>query len=234
MEGGGGFGLDLESELAIRIVLGSIQAHLQGDATVEPELLGLVDDGHPAGAQLSGDRIARDHRIVLPRRRGGPIRGGRGLARVRSSRVARSSRDGLERAMERDLDADALGELREAKDIFLEIGRLAQALPEHEFVVDQVQCEVGIIREDGESLEIPFRRDAESGPPSVPLVGAEDRGKLGRLETLLLVEERREVRREPGLPESQEPSGRRAGSLRGRRRGSPWGFRVKHRSRGPA
>ena len=111
--------------------------------------------------------------------------------------------------MEVDLELDRLGELREPDDVLLQIGGLAQGLAEHEFVVDQVERQLGIVREDGESLEVPFRRDANPRPPSVPLVGAEHRGELGRLEVLLFIEERGEVRAGPILPEPQEAADRR-------------------------
>ena len=45
-----------------RLVLSETQNHLQRDGALQALVVGLVDDPHPAGAQLSGDPVVRDSR----------------------------------------------------------------------------------------------------------------------------------------------------------------------------
>ena len=97
--------------------------HLEGDQPVEGELTGLVDHARPAPAELAEDPVAgdlggpRDRRAVVLEeavRRAGV---GGGLAVLEL--VARKH------AMESDLVAEPVGELREPPGEFLE----ARAIP---------------------------------------------------------------------------------------------------------
>jgi hypothetical protein len=103
--------------------------------------------------------------------------------------------------MEADLYLDLLGEAGEAPREFDGIGLLPRRLAQEELIVDEVQRQLGVAGAGGESLEVPLCGDGGPGPESIPVVGAEDRGELGRLEVAFAGEERLEVRPLPVPPE---------------------------------
>ncbi len=66
VEPGGGFGLALETLAGLVIAQKVRREEFQRDGAVELGVLGLIDDTHPAFAELGGDLVVRnglaDHR----------------------------------------------------------------------------------------------------------------------------------------------------------------------------
>ena len=204
----GGLGLRPEAAAVLRVEQMPRECHLQGHAPLEPELIGLVDDGHPAGAQLADHLVSRYRREAIGQ---GRSLAGRGDHRAGGRRflpftaivtAPRLFGDGLQGPMEADLDLERLGEPREPAREFARLGRLSGRLAEQELIVDQVQSQLGIAAERREPLQVPLRGNGGRGPRPIPLVGAEDRGELGRLEILLA---RRNASRSGRFPSFQSP-----------------------------
>ena len=93
--------------------------HLEGDRAVEPDLPRLVDDAHPAPAQLAEDLMPVDFRPD----RWAPERPGRVAPRVIRRRVGRVASRAVDkrphRPMQRDLPAQVVGEPREPRQVLL-------------------------------------------------------------------------------------------------------------------
>ena len=59
VQGGGGLGFALEAAQSLRIA-GNFGQKLQRNETVQPSVLGLVHNTHPAAAELLDDAVVRD------------------------------------------------------------------------------------------------------------------------------------------------------------------------------
>ena len=57
---GGGFGFALEAAERLRILCDIVGQEFQRDKAVELDVLGLVDDTHPATAELLDNAVVRD------------------------------------------------------------------------------------------------------------------------------------------------------------------------------
>src|SRR5947207_1039401 len=72
----GGLGLGLEPLQLPRVQRGGERQHLERDAAVQRDLLGLVDDAHAAAAELAEDaEVAEPAMISLPSPQRGEGRG---------------------------------------------------------------------------------------------------------------------------------------------------------------
>ena len=74
LELGDGLGLRQEAGEGLGSGVPAGQGDLHGAEAVEPDLAGLVDDPHPAAAQLGEDLAARDVREGVRRRTRGRLR----------------------------------------------------------------------------------------------------------------------------------------------------------------
>ena len=82
--------------------------------------------------------------------------------------------------MERRLEPDPVGELGEPIEVLADRRGFAGRLPEEELAEDQVESQLGVGEQGGESLEVPLGEDRLAVPAALPLVGPEDRdGLLG-------------------------------------------------------
>src|SRR5262245_55718031 len=73
-----------------------------------------------------------------------------------------------------ELPPQFLGVPREAGDKFLDRGPLAQRSPQQGLAVDQIDRQLGVLGDLGETLEVPLRAGAFSTLPTLPLVRTEN------------------------------------------------------------
>src|ERR1019366_1742628 len=60
IESGGSFGFALEAAESLRILRDIIRQELEGDKSTEFDILGLIDDAHPAATEFLDDAVVRD------------------------------------------------------------------------------------------------------------------------------------------------------------------------------
>ncbi len=60
VQGGGGLRLPLEARQCLRVLGNFVREKLQGDEAAKGNILGLVDDTHPAASDLLHNAVVRD------------------------------------------------------------------------------------------------------------------------------------------------------------------------------
>jgi hypothetical protein len=189
-------GLALVAEPGLLLRLRLLQ-HLQRDQTVQLDVPGLVNDPHPAAAQLGEDVVARHPR--------GRALGVPAVAavddRVRPSTVAHGRG-------QFKLQAQSGGVFGKPLRVLLQPGALAPALAQHKLRVDQFQGCLIFPAQILEPLKLRLREDALAGRPALLLIDAQDVHEFRRRYLAAGSQKVADVGWEPSPPPLGQPLGR--------------------------